>query len=110
MFSIKVAFDFWSKKKRKSWRWRSDLRLKTDHITNAVTLVTDGGADLSDGVDELNTEHPLGRSKLNLTSEVVDVLDQRAQDHASTLGGLGAHAVDHGGSKGGVELAGRHCV
>lgn len=74
-----------------------------------MSLVTDRSADLADRVDELNTEHPLGGGKLNLTSEVVDVLDERAQDHASTLGGLGAHAVDDGGGEVGVELA-RHGV
>jgi hypothetical protein len=87
------------------------LRFKADNIANAVALVAHGSADLADRVDELDTEHPLGGSKLDLTSKVVDVLDQRSQDDASALGGSGSHRVDHIGSEVGVVLAlGRHCV
>lgn len=89
----------------------ADLRFKADNIANAVALVAHRSADLADRVDELDTEHPLGGSKLDLTSKVMDVLDQRSQDDASALGSLGSHRVDHIGSKVGVELAlGRHCV
>lgn len=73
-----------------------------------MALVANGCADLTNGVDEFHPEHPLGRGELDLTRKVVDVLDQRSQNHASTLGGLGAHGVDNAGSEVGVELA-RHC-
>lgn len=86
------------------------LRLETDHITDTVTLVTDRSADLADRVDKFNTEHPLGGSELNLASEVVNVLDQRTQNDASTLGGLRTHGVHDIGSEVGVEArVGRHC-
>jgi hypothetical protein len=76
-----------------------------------VAFVTDRSADLADGVDELDSEHPLGGGELDLASKVVDVLDQRAQDHARTLVGLGAHGIDHVGSEVGVEARiGRHFV
>ena len=74
-----------------------------------MAFVANGSADLADGVDELNTEHPLGGSEFDLTSEVVNVPDQRSQDHASALGGLGPHGVDHIGGEVGVEAGvGRH--
>ncbi|KAL3706207.1 hypothetical protein TMatcc_007217 [Talaromyces marneffei ATCC 18224] len=82
----------------------------TDNVAYTMAFVADGRADLTNRVDEFNAEHPLGRGELDLTSKVVDVLDQRSQDHASTLGGLGSHGVDHAGSEVGVELACRHCV
>lgn len=76
-----------------------------------MTFVADRSADLTDRVDELNAEHPLGGGQLNLTSEIVDVLNERTQNHASTLGSLGAHAIDDRGSESGVKLAcGRHFV
>ena len=88
-----------------------DLRLQADHIADTVALVPDGSADLANGVDELDTQHPFGGGELDLTGEIVDVLDEGAQEHTSTLGGLGSHGVDHIGSEVGVELAsGRHCV
>ena len=73
-----------------------------------MAFVANGCADLTNGVDEFHTEHPLGRGELDLTRKVVDVLDQRSQNHASTLGGLGTHGVDNAGSEVRVELA-RHC-
>lgn len=76
-----------------------------------MAFVADRSADLADRVDKLNAEHPLGGGQLNLTSKVVDVLDKRTQDHASTLGGIGAHAIDDRGGEVGVELAcGRHFI
>lgn len=76
-----------------------------------MALVPDGSADLADGVDELDTKHPFGGGELDLTGEIVDVLDESAQEHTSALGGLGSHGVNHIGSEVGVELAvGRHCV
>ena len=85
------------------------LRFKTNDVADAVALVADGSADLADGVDELNTKHPLGGSELHLTRKVMNVLDQGAQDHTSTLGGLGAHGIHDIGREVGVEAGvGRH--
>jgi hypothetical protein len=56
------------------------LRLKTKNITDALSLVSDWGRDLSDGVHEVNTEHPLVGSELNLTSEVVKMSDEAGED------------------------------
>lgn len=80
-----------------------DLRFKSDHVADTVALIANGGADLADRVDKLHTEHPLGGSELDLTRKLVDVLDQRAQDHASTVGGVGAHGIHHVGREVGVE-------
>jgi len=88
-----------------------DERFKTNHVANTVAFVTDGSADFADGVDELDTEHPLGGSEFDLTSKVVDVLDQRTQDDASALRDLRSHGVDDIGSEVGVKLAvGGHFV
>lgn len=85
------------------------LRLQTDHITDTVALVANGSADLADGVDELHAHHPLGGGQFNLARKVVDVADQRAQDHTSALGSLGAHGIHHVGRKVRIKLAvGRH--
>ena len=73
-----------------------------------MTFIANGCADLTNRVDVFDAEHPLGRGKLDLARKVVDVLDQRSQDHASSLGGLGPHCVDHIGGEVGVELASRH--
>lgn len=84
-------------------------RLKTDHITDTVALVANGGGDGTNGVDELNTHHPLSGSELNLTSEVVDVLDEATQDLLGTRRGLRTHGVNHiGGEVGVPAVLGRH--
>jgi hypothetical protein len=82
---------------------RSNLRFETNDIADTVTLVTDGSADLTDRVDELDTHHPLSRGELHLTSKVVNVLDQRSQDNTSTVGGVGSHGIDDIGSEVGVK-------
>jgi hypothetical protein len=74
-----------------------------------VAFIANGGADLADGVDKLDTEHPLGRGELDLAGKLVDVLDQRTEDDASALRRLGAHGVDHVGREVRIKLAGsRH--
>lgn len=85
-------------------------RFKADNVAYTMAFVTNGCADLTNRVDEFHAEHPLGWGELDLTSKVVDVLDQRSQKHASTLGGIGSHGVDHAGSEGRVVFASRHCV
>lgn len=89
--------------------FQSHLRLETDHVADTVALVADRSADLADGVDVFDTEHPLGGSELDLASEVVNVLDQRTQDDTSALGGLRSHGVHDIGSEVGIEArVGRH--
>lgn len=74
-----------------------------------MAFIANGRANLADGVDELDPEHPLGRGELDLAGKLVDVLDQGAEDDASALRRLGAHGVDHIGRKVRIELAGgRH--
>lgn len=87
-----------------------NLRLKANYITDSMALVTDGSADLAYGVDEFDSQHPLGRGEFNLAREVVDVFYQRPQNHASALGSLGSHCVDDARGEVGVKLtSGRHC-
>lgn len=87
-----------------------DSRLQTDDVADTVAFVTNGSADLANGVDEFHAQHPLGGRQLDLAGELVDVLDQRAQQHARALGSLGAHGIDHIGGEVGVEFARRgHC-
>lgn len=84
-------------------------RLKANDVANAVAFIANGRADLADGVDELDAEHPLGRGELDLAGKLVDVLDQGAEDDTSALRRLGAHGVDDIGREVGIELAGgRH--
>lgn len=86
-----------------------DEGFQADHVTDTVTLVSNGGADPANGVDELDAHHPLGRGELNLTSKVVDMTDERSQNLTSPRGGLGTHGVDHIGREVGVEAGvGRH--
>lgn len=86
-----------------------DEGLETNDIANTVALVANGGADLSDGVDELNTHHPFSGGEFDLTGEVVNVGDEGAQDDTSTLGGVGSHGVHHVGGEVRVEAGvGRH--
>ena len=74
-----------------------------------MTLVTDGSADLTDRVDEVDTHHPLSGGKLDLTGKVVNVLDQRSQDDTSTVRSARSHSIDNIGSEVGVEsCVGRH--
>lgn len=88
---------------------QSNSRFETNDIADAVTLVTDGSADLANGVDELDTHHPLCGGELNLTGEVVDVLNQRTEDDTSTVGSAGSHGIDDIGSEVRVEsCVGRH--
>lgn len=74
-----------------------------------MALIADWGADLADGVDKLDTEHPLGGGQFHLTSKVVDVPDEGAQDDASALRGVLAHGIDDIVGEVGVEAwVGRH--
>lgn len=83
--------------------FQSDSRFETNNIADTMTLVTDGSADLTNRVDELDTHHPLSGGQLNLTSKVVNVLDQRSQNDTSTVGSVGSHSVDDIGSEVGVK-------
>lgn len=86
-----------------------DSRFETNYVADTMAFVANRSADLADGVDEFNTQHPLGRGKLYLTSKVMDVLDERAQDDTSTLGSLGSHCIDDIGSEVRIESGvGRH--
>ena len=80
-----------------------DSRFETNDIADTVTLVTDGSTDLTNRVDELNTHHPLSRSKLDLTGKVVDVLDQGSENDTSTVGSARSHGIDDIGSEVGVK-------
>lgn len=79
-----------------------DERLQSDHVAAAMAFVPDGGADPADGVDELHAQHPFRGRQLDLASELVNVLDQRAHEHAGALWHLGAHGVDDVGREVGV--------
>jgi hypothetical protein len=82
------------------------LRFQANDVADAMALVTGGGADLADRVDEVDTQHPLLGSELDLAGKVVDVADEGAQDDAGALGGLWPHGVDDIGSEVGIVLGG----
>src|SRR4051812_17544883 len=95
---------------------RQNLRLEANDVANAVGLVTSLVAvdiDLAQGVDELDTLHPLVDGELGLASKVVDVADQSTKDLAVAGSGVGTHALNHLGGEVGVEavggLVGGHC-
>lgn len=94
VISIKVHF-------RVVWDWkaRPDLRFQTNDVADAMSLVPSGSRDLANGIDKVDTDHPLLWGELDFTSKVVDVLDERAEDDTSTLRRLGAHGLDDGGSE-----------
>lgn len=77
--------------------------LQPDHVAAAMAFVPDGRADLADGVDELHPQHPFRGGQLDLAGKLVDVLDQRAHEHASPLWHLGTHGVDDAGRELGVK-------
>lgn len=59
-------------------------------VTGLVGVVVD----LAEGVDELDTLHPLVDGKLDLASKVVDVANQSTQDLAVARGGVGTHTLN----------------
>ena len=83
-----------------------NIRLETKDIGDAVGLVTGLlalGVDAANGVDELDTGHPLVNGEFDLTGEVVEVTDQGAEDLAVAGGSIGAHVVNDGLGEVGIE-------
>jgi len=60
---------------------------------------------LAQGVDVVNTNDPFVLRELDLTAEVVHVLDERRKDFSVSRLGLGAHQVDDTLCEKGVEFA-----
>lgn len=66
-------------------------------------LVPGIGRGLANGIHKANTLKPLVVCQLNLTNEVVEMTDHRAQDKASSLWNIGADSIDDRISEVGVE-------
>jgi hypothetical protein len=73
---------------------RGNLRLKTEDIRDTVGLVPGLVGDLAEGVDEVNSSHPLVHGELNLASEVVEMTNEGGKDLPVSGGHLGTHCVD----------------
>ena len=58
---------------------------------------------MSDRVDELYSQHPLVNSELNFTGEVVDVLDETADDFSASWVSRGTDGIDAMLSEVGIE-------
>lgn len=70
------------------------LRFQTKHVGNTMTLVSRGGADLSNGVHELDTHHPLVDCELNFSSKVMDMADQGGENQSVSSRDIGANGID----------------
>lgn len=70
-------------------------RLESDHIGDALPFVPLRIADLAHGIYEADTHHPFVRGKLDLSGEIMDMLDETAQDLPRARGRLRAHGVDN---------------
>lgn len=69
-------------------------RLESDDVGDALPFVPLGIADLAHGIYEADTHHPFVCGEVDLSGEVMDMLDETAQDLPGTRGGLWAHGVD----------------
>lgn len=73
---------------------RKDVRLETENIGDAVSLVSGLGRDLTDRVHKVHSSHPLVNGEFHLTGEVVQVADERAKDLAVARSHIMAHGLD----------------
>jgi hypothetical protein len=74
-----------------------------------LALISDGCADLTDGVDEVDAQHPLIDGKLDFSCEIVDMSDQRTKHHSVSRRALWANGVNDMLGEVGVKSRGRHC-
>ena len=81
------------------------IRFKTQDIGDSVRLVSrlaGLGVDTTNGVDEVNTSHPLIYTKFDLAGKIMQMADQRSEHEAVPLSRLWAHGVNDALSEGGV--------
>lgn len=74
-----------------------DQTLKTNDVAHELALVAGLVGHLARGIDHLDAHHPLVDGQVDLTSKVVDVLDEVGHNLAHTRRRLGAHAFDDAG-------------
>lgn len=86
-------------------RSRGYSRFNTQDIADSPCLIAVLLVCLTDGVDIVDTQHPLILCELDLSAEVVHVFDQAAEDLSMSGLGLGAHEVDDMVGKVGIESA-----
>lgn len=82
-----------------------DIRFQTKDVRDAVGLVASRGRALSDGVDKVNTSHPLIVGELDLAGKVVEMAEEAAEDEAVAGGDVRAHGLNHMAGEVGVEAA-----
>jgi hypothetical protein len=84
------------------------IRLQADDVADQLPLVPAVIAHLARPVDQVHALHPLIDGEVDLTGEIVDVTDQRADDLAGASGGIGACGVDDILGEVWVKLVGAH--
>lgn len=85
-------------------------RFNTEDIADSPCLIAVLLVCLADGVDIVDTDDPLVLGELDLTAEVVQVLDEGGEDLSVAGLGLGAHEIDDMlGEVGVVLVVGGHC-
>jgi hypothetical protein len=59
-----------------------------------LPFISNGGADLANRVDKVNTKHPFVDSELNFSSKVVEMSDEGGENFSTAGVGFGSDCVD----------------
>ena len=81
------------------------IRFEAQYIGHSVRLISrlaGLGIDTANGVDEVDTSHPLVYAQFDLAGEIMEMTDQRSEHEAVPLSSLRAHGVDDTLSEGRV--------
>lgn len=78
-------------------------RLNTQNIADALSFVARWSTSLTDGVYEVDAGHPFVDCELGFAAEVVEVLDQVAEDEAGAVISFWTDSLDYVGGEVWVE-------
>lgn len=84
-----------------------NLRFQPNNVRHTLPLIANLRANLTDRINEVNAQHPLVNTELDLSCEVVNMSDQGREDLAIAALTLGAYRVNDMLGKVGVEAGGR---
>jgi hypothetical protein len=70
------------------------IRFKTKDIRNSLSFISYFGADLTNGVDEVDAHHPFVHRELNFSSEVVEMSNEGGENFTTASIGLWSDCVD----------------
>jgi hypothetical protein len=86
--------------------WKGNSRFNAQDVANSPRLIPVLLVSLSDRVDIVDADDPFVLRELDLSTEIVEMLDQRSQDFSVSGLRLGCHKVDDMVCEVGIVFAG----